>query len=249
MKRLLWLSSLLVAVLAIAAIVSIPFHIPAVAAYVCPACYGLEKISDGVYVERTMSVADRQQLEQLVHAAKGKIAAFYRGVRSAPTLLVCQSAECDRRTGGRGTLGETFLSVFIRVSPHGINQTILAHELSHAELHARVGAWNFLRGALPPWIDEGIAVIASEDERYLNPNVIGTAKCQVQPGEESYLNHFEWRRTAAEASFLYAQAACRVLRWMDAKGGKDHVLLAIADIMKGMSPPTVAAAAKPTQPD
>lgn len=230
-----WIKSVaaLVSVLTIVGIGAIPFVMPAAAAYACPNCYGLEKVSAGLIVERGMSIADRQQLEQLVSSAKNKVAAFYGSVGSTPTLLVCQSSDCDRRTGGRGALGETYLSAFIRMSPRGIDQTFLAHELSHAELHARVGILNYLQGKLPAWVDEGTAVIVSEDERYLKPDAIGAAKCRAEPVDDLRPGPFEWGRIAAKSPFLYAQAACRVLRWMDANGGRSALLAGVIEAVDG----------------
>ena len=144
--------------------------------------------------------------------------------------LFAKTSDCDRRTGGYGALGETYLSLFIRMSPRGIDQTFLAHELSHTELHARVGARKYLMSALPAWLDEGIAVIVSDDERYLRPDAAGASRCRAEPVDDLRLGVFERGRIAATTPGLYAQAACRALRWMDANGGKAGLLAAVAGI-------------------
>jgi hypothetical protein len=46
---------------------------------------------------------------------------------------------------------------------------ILAHEFSHVDLHTRIGLMRFLAGAIPAWFDESLAVIVSDDARYLKP--------------------------------------------------------------------------------
>jgi len=48
---------------------------------------------------------------------------------------------------------------YIVVSPEYLNVDILAHELTHAEVHARVFTgrlWDWL--SIPTWFDEGIAL-------------------------------------------------------------------------------------------
>ena len=216
--------------LVLAALISVPFVAPAVAAYTCPSCYGFEKLADQLYAERGMSERDRAALQGLVRRAKEQVTGFYGPLQSGPAILVCRTDACDHRTGGRGALGETYLGAFIRMSPRGFNQTFLAHELSHAELHARFGAVTFLLGRLPAWVDEGIAVIVSDDDRYLKPDGSGTAKCRAEPVDDMRPGPFEWGRSAGKTPGLYAQAACRVLRWMDANGGKTALLAAIAEV-------------------
>jgi len=77
--------------LLLAAIISIPFIMPAVAAYGCPTCYGLEKAAADLYVERGIKAEDRKGLGALLNAAKAKVEAFYGSVESFPTILVCQN--------------------------------------------------------------------------------------------------------------------------------------------------------------
>lgn len=231
-RRVRWVGTVS-AGLVLTAITSIPLVMPAVAAYGCPTCYGLEKAAADLYVERGVTAEDRKGLEALVNGAKAKVEAFYGSVESFPTILVCQTSDCDRQTGGHGALGETYLSLFIRMSPRGIEQTFLAHELSHEELHARVGARKYLMSALPAWLDEGIAVIVSDDQRYLRPDAAGASRCRAEPVDDLRPGPFEWGRIAASTPGLYAQAACRVLRWMDANGGKAGLLAAVVEVADG----------------
>ena len=49
--------------------------------------------------------------------------------------------------------------------PRGLNEVIISHELTHIELHSRVGVLRSWR-SIPSWFDEGLAVLVSQDPRY-----------------------------------------------------------------------------------
>ena len=51
------------------------------------------------------------------------------------------------------------------LSPRGLNAVITSHELTHIELHHRIGSFRSWR-TIPAWFDEGLAVLVSEDPRY-----------------------------------------------------------------------------------
>ncbi len=212
---------------------SVPFVQPAIAAYACPGCYGMTQLSARIYVEQGMSASDHAKIRDIVGCASRRVERFYGSFDRRPILLICATKACDRRTGGRGARAETYGSVFIRVSPRGINETILAHEFSHVEMHARFGPWRILQGALPAWLDEGVAVVVSEDERYLAPGATAAARCRAEPDGDARVGFFAWGSVAAKTPSLYAQAACRVMRWMEANGGRSGLLAALAETAEG----------------
>ena len=175
---------LLVGALAALGVASVPFILPALAAYACPACYGLERVTSTLYVEAAMPEQDRATLRDTIAGAQAQVAGFYGSFEGHPTLLACATEACDHKLGGRGaraTTYTTFGGSFIRAAPRGLNQTILSHEFSHVELHRRIGAWKLFWEAVPAWFDEGVAVIVSDDERYLKPGTEGAQRCTVQP--------------------------------------------------------------------
>jgi hypothetical protein len=211
----------------------VPLLSPAMAAYACPSCYGLLRITSSLFVDPAMSVEARTKLQEAISRAAVQVAAFYGSFDQAPTLLVCATKECDHKLGGRGARANTYGTTFIRVSPDGLNQTILAHEFSHVELHTRIGLMRFLTGAIPAWFDEGLAVIVSDDARYLKPGTISAMRCLAEPegGLPSSLS--QWRLLAGKTPSLYAQAACGVMRWMEANGGTAGLLTAISQVAGG----------------
>jgi len=70
------------------------------------------------------------------------------------------TSECFRRHGGFGR-GTTYFGDRELLSPLAVNPVKAAHEFSHVELAARVGALRALLRA-PSWFDEGLAVLFSE---------------------------------------------------------------------------------------
>jgi hypothetical protein len=211
---------------------SAPFVMPALAAYACPACYGLEEVTPSLYVEVAMAAKDRAKLQETVATAETKVAGFYGSYNGRPTLLACASADCDRKLGGRGARAVAYVTLagtFIRIAPAGLNETILAHEFSHVELNRRVGRAK----TVPAWFDEGVAVIVSDDERYLKSGGEGAQRCAAQPDGQLPESPFEWAPAAGKTPGLYAQAACAVLHWMDANGGRPGLLTALAGVADG----------------
>ena len=86
---------------------------------------------------------------------------------------------------------------------------------------------------MPAWFDEGVAVIVSDDGRYLKPGMEGAQRCTVQPDGPLPESPFKWEPAAGKIHTLYAQAACAVLQWMDANGGQPGLLAALAKTADG----------------
>ncbi|MDA7948134.1 MAG: hypothetical protein MPJ78_11745 [Hyphomicrobiaceae bacterium] len=102
---------------------------------------------------------------------------------------------------------------------------IIAHELAHIELHGRIGEVGLLRGALPAWFDEGLAVIVSKDERYLEILPNGELSCVTTTDEGDLpASISEWGRVAGQGKRpIYAMVACRTLNWLHENDGADGV--------------------------
>ncbi len=225
-----------VAVLAVLGAASVPFVMPALAAFACPSCYGLERITPALFVEAAMPAQDRAKLQETIVAAEARVAGYYGAFEGHPALLACITDACDHKLGGRGARATTFTTFggsFIRAAPRGLNETILSHEFSHVELHRRIGAWKLFMEAVPAWFDEGVAVVVSDDERYLKPGVTGARRCTALPERPLPDGHFSWGAAAGKTPGLYAQAACGVLIWMDANGGRTGFLAALAETADG----------------
>ncbi|GGI86839.1 hypothetical protein GCM10011581_24950 [Saccharopolyspora subtropica] len=199
--------------LVIAVVVVVAVGFPAVAATVCLGCYGFVAVGPGAYAGSGLSEAQRQRVVDAVVAARQRVHEFYGGVVSSPRLLVCLDDDCYRRIGGGRERGVAVLNRAVLLSPRGVDPVIASHEMSHVELRHRLGAH---ADQVPQWFDEGLAVLVSGDPRYLHT---GGDRCRVAPTGPLPGTLDEWLRAASADEQTYARAACRVSRWIDARGG------------------------------
>ena len=206
---------------------------PTLAALVCPRCFGFEQLYGRVYVDAAMPEPLRARLAGAIREGDRKAADFYGELRAAPEVLACATDGCWRRLGGGGAKGISYASVGIRLAPLGLIPVIVAHERSHIELHERLGFAKFILGAIPAWFDEGLAVIVSDDPRYLLAST-ESDRCRVKATGFFPMAPMEWTRAAGTDHNLYARAACRVLRWMNANGGNAAALSLIQKVAEGV---------------
>lgn len=209
---------------------------PALAAPLCPSCYGMEAAAPRVIVDRAMPEAMRAGLLRDAATARAEVQAFYGAFDRTPFLIACSTEDCDRRMGGRGARAVTLstpLATIIHASPRGLNPVIVTHEFSHVELHRRIGVWALLSGAFPAWFDEGVAVLVSGDERYLKPGTAPAERCVRQTDAPLPADPSDWNVRAGKEPMIYADAVCRVLQWMAANGGKDGVMRTLEAVAGG----------------
>jgi hypothetical protein len=197
------------------------FAWPVAFANACPACLGFKALSSRTYIEETATKDQQATALATVDEARSRVDRFYGGLRSHPRIFICQSENCYGRIGGRSR-GLALFDWALFLSPRGTTTTIASHEMSHIELHARLGFFKTLRRAVPQWFDEGVAVLVSNDPRYLRSTVTDD-RCLIQPDGRLPASRQAWIETAASAS-LYAKAACRVYRWTAANGGPSAVV-------------------------
>ena len=208
---------------------------PPLGAAVCPACYGFERVSAELVLPRDPDPALAEALAADLAGARERIAATLGPSRARTVFIGCPDERCHRRMGGKGARATTYstpLGSVVRVSPRGLNGTILTHELAHAAIHERIGVSRLLSGALPAWFDEGLAVIVSDDARYLGPGR-GGERCVDPPDGPLPASPFEWASLGGRDPHLYARAACAVLAWMDEAGGWPAIRTALDEVGAG----------------
>ncbi len=213
----------------LAVLAGVALAYPAAAAVACPSCFGFEPATAQTYVA---SQSATHEVSGLVTAAEERVRAFYGMRESNPRIFVCGSDICYRRVGGGGSRGMALLDQALFVSPRGTNTVIISHELSHIELHHRLGLERTLRRDVPQWFDEGLAVNISDDPRYLAP-VGKSDRCLVASDEVLPTDRRFWLETAANND-LYAKAACRVSRWLAAHDGSKGLLKLVARVRAGV---------------
>ncbi|GAA3692250.1 hypothetical protein GCM10022224_067430 [Nonomuraea antimicrobica] len=225
--------------LAGATVAGVAVAFPSVAATTCPGCYGMEQVRPGLYLEPGRSAAWERQVAEAVDAANRRVADFYGGRQSHPDILACLTATCYQKIGGGRERGIAVLNRAVMLSPNGIDPVIASHEMSHVELHARLGSG---AGLIPQWFDEGLAVVVSGDPRYLKPETTGD-RCRVSTQEALPRTLDDWLRSAKADQDMYAKAACRASQWLQANGGSTAVLELIEHMAGGGELPASLAAA------
>ncbi|MDP9796650.1 hypothetical protein J2S43_005162 [Catenuloplanes nepalensis] len=212
-RRPLVLAPLLVVAVATALVAALAVAYPAVAALACPRCYNLAETQPRVYVERGATDAQRTTVATVMSAADATIRGFYGDRVSTPRVLACVTDECYQRLHGGGSKGIAILNRGLMLSPDGLNPVIATHELAHVELHTRLGS-----ATVPQWFDEGLAVVISDDARYLAPPGSAT-RCLMPLAEALPLTTRDWNLDTAAADNAYAKAACLVSHWLTTAGG------------------------------
>ena len=215
----------------IAGIVAIIAGYRPIAAAVCPTCYGLSPAGLNVFIEKAGDPAGTDIALAIITGARARVRNFYGSLKGNPRILVCQTETCYQRIGGGGSTGMALLNFALLLSPRGDRIVIASHEISHIELHARLGLAGTLRRKVPQWFDEGLAAVISDDPRYLAPEGAPN-RCIVQSGEDLPTARSAWVVEARDRQ-LYAKAACRVVRWMTAHGGPAAVSAMIERISDG----------------
>jgi hypothetical protein len=221
---------LLIIGLLLAAAATLHVAYPAVAAVGCPACYGFTDRGDGIFIEGGLRSIAPETAKATIEAARSQVRAFYGSLESHPRVLVCETDICYRPLGGRSR-GIALLDQALILSPQGTDSVIAAHELAHVEFHRRIGLAAMLSRSVPQWFDEGLAVVVSNDSRYLAP---GPDRCRSEPEGDLPASRTAWIETAQSAD-LYAKAACKVSRWLDVHGGADGVRHLAAKLARGVS--------------
>lgn len=206
---------------------------PAAAAVACPSCFGFRQVASRLYVDDATTPSTQNAIVATVATARGRVGGFYGHLDSAPRILICATAACYERVGGGGSRGMALLDVALLIAPRGADPVILAHEMAHIELHHRLGLAKTLGRAIPQWFDEGLAVTVSDDPRYLAP-AGRPDRCLIASDEPLPTQRRAWIETAASRD-LYAKAACRVSRWLVAKGGAPAVLRLLDGLAAGQS--------------
>ncbi|TYB68747.1 hypothetical protein FXF51_09465 [Nonomuraea sp. PA05] len=227
--RKLWARALAVlTALLMAALAGVTLAYPSLAATTCPGCYGLTELQPSLYTENNLSDTQKSQIKQTVTEARRRVSTFYGTQTSSPTLLICATQSCYERIGGGQERGIAVLNRAVMLSPKGIDPVIASHEMSHVELHNRLTSGH----DVPQWFDEGLAVVVSDDARYLAPASSGD-RCLTAPSGPLPVTLNEWLSSASKDATTYAKSACQVSRWLRDNGGRAALLSLVEHLNAG----------------
>jgi len=190
----------------------------------CPACFGLTRIAEGVYTDAPERAAE---LASFPAAADATASAFYGSRESGPRLILCASRACAASFGVKAA-GVTFGWHLVVIGPSGLNATIVTHERLHAELNVRLGLRSLTDDPVPVWFNEGLATHLSGDTRFPGPFTAADI-IWVKSADTRHA----WRRRLAEGGWTrgYGAAAAAVAQLEGAIGrdGLRRVIERVAD--------------------
>ena len=169
------------------------------------------EIADHVYINRNHA-RDHQEILSLIGQAEGRVREFFGDLRfqDETIIIICDDEELTRKIGeDHATITISFPSEkhYICISDEYLDPDILAHEITHAELRARLTAQAL--GKIPTWFDEGLALQNDYRERYSEEQW----KAQTDNGKNTIA--LEDMDTPAE--FYAGEAEDRRFRYLNAK--------------------------------
>lgn len=194
-----------------------------------------DKIADNLYVN-TSNAVNTDDIAAMIDEAKTRDADFFGSLtcRDGTVIIICDDVELEDKLGGdHDTLTLTFpvKRSYISVSTEYLTVDILAHELTHAELHERLSGKAQRR--IPTWFDEGIALQNDYRDQY-GPEAwaeqTDNGKNTVAPEEMDTPAEF-YAGTKEDRRFRYLNAKHLVSGWMETNGLRG--LLELIDRING----------------
>ena len=180
------------------------------------------EIADHVYINKN-NARDHQKILDLIEQAKGRVRAFFGELRfqDETVFIICDDEKLTRKLGedhGTATCYIPFRKHWICISDEYLDLDILAHEITHAELHTRLSMKAYQR--MPTWFDEGLATQNDYRENYSEEQWIaqtGNGKNIVAPEDMDTPAEF-YAGKAEDRRFRYLNAKHELAVWMAAHG-------------------------------
>ena len=187
-----------------------------------PYRYAFTEIADHVCINKG-NIRDPQEILGLIEQAEERVRAFFGDLcyRDETVFIICDDENLIRKIGeDHATVTVSFPSEkhYICISGEYLETDILAHEITHAELRARL-----LSGAeakIPAWFDEGLALQNDYRERYSEEQWIsqtGNGKNIIAPEDMDTPSEF-YAGDAEDRRFRYLCAKHELGVWMAAHG-------------------------------
>lgn len=113
-----------------------------------------------IYFRKDVSESSRGELKAIIKNAENRVARFWGEKTTNPKFIYCDTDDDFTAFGSPfSTPAATIMHIqsYIVISKDGADLDIISHELSHAELFARIGVIN-RNMKIPVWFDEGLAM-------------------------------------------------------------------------------------------
>jgi hypothetical protein len=175
-----------------------------------------EKV-ESCYFAPSLSAPERAAVHSGWADARQRIGRLYGVLRSQPKIIVA-----DAETYPRFATGTTGVTHYLAtgdaitiLGPPGHNVDVIAHELAHAELLARIG-FRAITWCVPTWFDEGLAVQFDERPAFTEPVYFDRMKSgwHMPPLSQLDTEAKFFAGTRDEVRFHYAGARVAVGQWL-----------------------------------
>ncbi|NLR93802.1 hypothetical protein [Flammeovirga agarivorans] len=155
-------------------------------------------------------------LNTMLEQAKERNLEFWGNNTASPKFIYCDTDDDYRRFGSpmmtpAGT--HPHFQSYVIISREGLNLDILAHEICHAELSARVG---FVTRALklPVWFDEGVAMQIDHRNYYsLDSLAVKSNQFTELPDIENMGPAQFWGGNHSDIRMNYLTAKYKIQQW------------------------------------
>lgn len=184
-----------------------------------------EKIGDNIYINK-LDEDEREEIAEMTDTAdkaKERVEEFYGELKCGDNtvFILCDDKNTLRKLGGdHDTQTAFFPSVrnYISLSPDYFNINILAHELTHAELHTRLSPAAVKK--LPVWFNEGLAMQNDNRKSYSEDvweRITDSGKNAAAPADMDTVSEF-YAGTEDDRHLKYVCAKHEVGEWMSRHG-------------------------------
>lgn len=133
---------------------------------------GFKQIQENIYIDKEYQGDDTEPIS-IINKANDRLTTLMGDVQSQPRIIISDNEKKLKRMGGAGNSALTTTFVFngahsyVVITPSRLSIDVVAHELTHAELHKRLYDGKLLPSTLVPfWFDEGFALQNDYRERY-----------------------------------------------------------------------------------
>ncbi len=176
-----------------------------------------EKVADNIYVNKNYSGNIKEAI-QLTEEALERDRAFFGELQCTDTTIIifCDDDKLlSKLDGDHDTKTSYTKKNYISVSDEYLNIDIIAHELTHAELHTRLKMKALKK--IPTWFDEGLATQNDYREQYgLEAWIEQTDNGKnALPLEDMDTGSEFYAGTADDRRFRYLNAKHEVGVWME----------------------------------